>query len=154
MKSIILFSLLFVGCCTVPNVQTVQTVEPIPVNPIKFEVTNGQGQIDVNWNITTDTLTKVVTKTQTIKASLDTVIKTENGSVKLAIRFDSSKRKSWSIIGHVKPDSIPKGTKVKAEVTKEKPSWKEVYFWHINLPLLGGSILFLFTLIAFIRKVK
>jgi hypothetical protein len=150
-----LFSLLFVGCCTVPTVQTVQLADTLHVPNVSIEFT-GRGQIVPIY--VTDTIQvsdtgKIVQRLATLNASKDTTLYTLNGSISLLARYQYPKNE-WYFKTSYRPNPILPGTEVSAVVGQKKPSWKETYFWQFVIPLFVGSSLFFFTLIAFIRKVK
>lgn len=155
MKTIILSSLLFVGCCTVPTVQTVQLADTLHVPDVSIEFT-GTGQFTPVY--VTDTIHiadvgKKVVKLLTLNASKDTTLNAPDGSISLSARYQYPSNE-WYFKTAYRPNPILPGTEIQAVVQQKKPSWKEVYFWQITSPMLLFSILFFFTLLTFIRKVK
>lgn len=155
MKTIILSSLLFVGCCTVPTVQTVQLADTLHVPDVSIEFT-GTGQLvpvyftDVIHIADTG---KKVQRLAALNASKDTTLTMPDGSISLSARYQYPSNE-WYFKTSYRPNPILPGTEIQAVVEQKKPSWKEVYFWQITSPMFLFSILFFFTLIAFIRKVK
>lgn len=155
MKSLILLSLLFVGCCTVPTVQTAKLVDTLHIPDVSIEFT-GKGQLIPVYFTDTIHVADVGKKVQrlaTLNASKDTTLSTADGSISLLARYQYPKNE-WYFRTAYKPNPILPGTEIQAVVEQKKPSWKETYFWQMVSPLLLFSVLFFFTLISFIRKVK
>lgn len=151
----LLFSFLFVGCCTVPTVQTVQLSDTLHVPDVSIEFTGKGELIPVYFTETikaSDT-GKTVQKLSSLNASKDTTLNTPDGSISLSARYQWPANE-WYFRTAYQPNPILPGTEIQAVVQQKKPSWKEVYFWQIMAPMALLSSLFIFTLISFLRKVK